>query len=128
MSLEGRIEVKLDMHSKHRLQFAVRQGASDGLMAVALAGLGYMQSRMGPGSPSAPGEFPGIVTGTLMGGLHVNSVSDTYKRLESSAEYSIYLEYGTRHMAARPFMRPTAKYMARQAPRIIGPIIARHLP
>jgi len=57
---------------------------------------------------SAPGEAPATDTGML-----VNSIS-TYSPLGAmntvvvgaTAEYAVYLEFGTSRMEARPFMRP----------------------
>ena len=59
---------------------------------------------------SAPGQFPKTDTGNL-----VNNISTQTKTqgttvigmIISSAEYSKHLEFGTRHMAARPFMQPS---------------------
>lgn len=57
---------------------------------------------------SAPGEAPASDTGTLVGRITTN-----YDRLPelvgvvgAHTDYAAYLEYGTKKMAARPFMRP----------------------
>ena len=97
------------------------------LGAVALDGLAYAQRNMGPGSPNPAGSFPGIDSGTLIDGLHVTPHGPLHQTLDSSADYSIYLEYGTTRMGARPFMRPTARYMSQQAPRIVATVIGRHI-
>lgn len=56
------------------------------------------------GSPSEPGAFPGIVTGTLSASLQVANVSWNNVTITASAEYAEYLEEGTSKMAARPFL------------------------
>lgn len=59
---------------------------------------------------SAPGEAPARRTGNLR--LHWNGTVESHKTgsgfevtavLESQEKYSVYLEYGTRRMAPRPF-------------------------
>lgn len=59
---------------------------------------------------SAPGEAPAIDTGNLTNSLQVKRLSATQQSAESAcftnAEYAAMLEYGTRRMAGRPFLRP----------------------
>jgi hypothetical protein len=57
--------------------------------------------------PSAPGEPPHKRTGYLQRNVRFKREPFT-KDLEivSEAEYSSYLEHGTKKMAARPFMHP----------------------
>lgn len=74
---------------------------------------------------SAPGEPPARRTGMLRmnwngtvesassgSGIHVSAV------LESQEKYSMYLENGTRHMAARPFQQEIADKAAPEIKRI----------
>ena len=54
-------------------------------------------------SPSAPGNPPGVRTGLLRASWSPFSGSDIFG-ISSGAHYAGYLEYGTRKMAARPFV------------------------
>ena len=55
---------------------------------------------------SAPGEAPASDTGNLVSKIIVNQISQDITSVESNADYSAYLEYGTSKMEARPFMLP----------------------
>lgn len=49
-----------------------------------------------------------VDTGHLVDNLKKNRVDANTAELQSNADYSGYVEYGTRHMAAQPFMGPAA--------------------
>lgn len=66
----------------------------------------HAKDDMSTTSPSAPGDPPGVDIGNLKAGIRVGEVTEDHAVLESTADYSAYLEMGTRRMAARPFMRP----------------------
>lgn len=55
---------------------------------------------------SAPGEAPAIDLGNLRGSIFAEMTSKTTAIVGVGAEYGIYLEYGTRKMAKRPYIRP----------------------
>lgn len=58
---------------------------------------------------SAPGEPPANLTGTLVGGfkMTINQTGNLITAsVTNSVRYAKFLEFGTRKMAARPFMRP----------------------
>ena len=55
---------------------------------------------------SAPGEAPASDTGNLVSKIIVKQISQDITSVESNANYSAYLEYGTSKMEARPFMLP----------------------
>ena len=55
---------------------------------------------------SAPGEAPAIDTGNLRGSISVAMTSPTSAMVSVGSEHGIYLEYGTRKMAKRPYIRP----------------------
>jgi HK97 gp10 family phage protein len=57
---------------------------------------------------SAPGEAPATDTGTLVGSISAVS-SGLSGKVGSRLQYSFWLEYGTRRMGARPFLRPTVE-------------------
>lgn len=58
-------------------------------------------------SPSAPGSPPGVRTGLLRGSWSPFSGANICG-ITSGAHYAGYLEYGTRKMAARPFVQRIA--------------------
>lgn len=67
---------------------------------------------------SAPGQPPMSDTGRLVNSIEFDKVGDLTATVGSKLAYALYLEYGTRRMAARPFFRPAVeqigpKYMAR---------------
>jgi len=55
---------------------------------------------------SAPGQAPASDTGNLVSKITVKQKSLNVVHVESNADYSAYLEYGTSKMEARPFMFP----------------------
>jgi HK97 gp10 family phage protein len=59
---------------------------------------------------SAPGETPAVLTGNLLNsiGSRLIEASDISARaaVGTNAEYAAALEYGTSHIAARPYLRP----------------------
>jgi len=57
--------------------------------------------------PSAPGEFPHKVTGTLRNSVGYMQVTPLHFRVGVGVLYGKWLEFGTKTMAARPFLRPT---------------------
>ena len=54
---------------------------------------------------SAPGQSPASDTGNLVSKIIVKNNKDTV-RVQSNANYSKFLEFGTSKMLARPFMFP----------------------
>jgi HK97 gp10 family phage protein len=75
-----------------------------------LAADGPTQPDPGKRPASAPGGPPDDPTGRLAASLGV--VADpaaAHVTVAASTPYAIFLEYGTRHMAARPFLRPAVE-------------------
>lgn len=71
----------------------------------------FMESMRGNVShwSSQPGDPPATDTGILIGGITHNVKKERGQwigRVFSGAKYSAWLEFGTKNMAARPFMRP----------------------
>lgn len=59
---------------------------------------------------SAAGEPPAADTGYLHNNIFIDIDSDGLgASVESRAEYSAYLEFGTANLAARPFMQPAVE-------------------
>lgn len=60
-------------------------------------------------SPSSPGQGPGVVTGRLRSSIAWRPGHDSispYVDVGTAVHYAPFLEFGTRKMAARPFLRP----------------------
>ena len=55
---------------------------------------------------SAPGQSPASDTGNLVSKIIVKQKSADVTNVESNANYSAFLEYGTSKMEPRPFMFP----------------------
>src|SRR5690625_2691059 len=58
---------------------------------------------------SAPGQPPNTDTGRLVNSLNVTRSGALAAEVLANVEYAAYLELGTRHMAARPFMTPAVE-------------------
>lgn len=67
----------------------------------------YRRGRTRFHQASAPGEPPKTDTGNLVS--HIIHAHPSFLRAEviSGAAYASFLEYGTKHMAARPYLAPT---------------------
>ncbi len=55
---------------------------------------------------SAPGQAPASDTGNLVSKIIVKQKTKNITNVESNADYSAFLEYGTSKMEPRPFMLP----------------------
>lgn len=105
---------------------------NDALGAIAFEGESYcrrsmQQTQKQEDGHSVPGAFPAIQDAALVNSVgHRPSKDLEYEvhsgnsetRTDAGVDYAIALEYGTKFMAARPFMQPTADYMASNAKRI----------
>lgn len=76
---------------------------------------------------SAPGEAPANDLGFLAANIRVDTPEKFTARLVSNAPYSIFLEYGTRNMAARPFIRPAGDAIKEKAPAVLNAFIEEAL-
>lgn len=47
-----------------------------------------------------------VDTGFMRASIHAEKVGTGHHRVVVGAEYAQYVEFGTRHMAAQPFLRP----------------------
>lgn len=57
-------------------------------------------------SPSAPGDPPGVDTGALRASMKIEKTGPLEYTISDGVEYGIHLEYGTEHIAPRPFITP----------------------
>lgn len=74
---------------------------------------------------SSPGEPPAIETGTLDKSIEAVRIAVDHWRTRTTVKYGFYLEYGTVKMAARPFVRPAAEVLRKEAPEIGVEVIRR---
>lgn len=80
---------------------------------------------------SAPGEAPAVATGRLLGDVQNIKMDEVSLSVTvgahkgTTATYGAYLEYGTKKMEARPWLRPAFKRNVRQAKRMIKDAASR---
>lgn len=55
-----------------------------------------------------------VDTGTLRASIQAKRINATTWEVYVGVDYGIYLEFGTRHMAARPYLRPAVAEVADQ--------------
>lgn len=92
------------------------------LDAAAIYVVNHVRNRFGPpGSPSAPWSPPNTQTGNLKANIGWDAVGNKLNRRvgtgignRKSVGYAMWLEFGTRRMLPRPFLRP-AVLACRQA-------------
>ncbi len=74
---------------------------------------------------SAPGEAPATDTGNLVNSIGSERVKPMLHRVNVYAEYAAHLEYGTTHMAARPFLQPSFEEQRDDFKRGVDRLIAK---
>lgn len=74
---------------------------------------------------SAPGEAPATDTGALAGSILAEPGENLTAVLVARMPYAVHLEFGTRSMAARPFMAPAATKALEQSDRIMKTYVDR---
>jgi len=86
----------------------VRNTAVESIVQGAKSGVTYRKyNPRRVHTASAAGEAPASDTGYLANNIFVNMDADGFgASVESRADYSSFLEFGTTKMAARPFMQP----------------------
>ncbi|GBF05847.1 hypothetical protein DAERI_060107 [Deinococcus aerius] len=62
---------------------------------------------------SAPGDPPAVDTGRLRQSMTALQIKRGHWRVGTNVEYAIYLEFGTRRIAPRPFFRPAVARLRR---------------
>lgn len=87
----------------------IRGIAVKGILAGNKSGRTYTRGGV-THTASAAGEYPASDTGFLASNIHISrSPSGLSGAVESRANYSEALEFGTSKMAARPFLQPSAE-------------------
>lgn len=74
-------------------------------------------------SPSAPGDPPGVDTGTLKNSITTQPVARGHWRVGDGVDYGYWLEYGTARMKPRPFMRPAAERIVKKLVDVFKAIV-----
>src|SRR5689334_22411662 len=85
---------------------------------TAEGGANYIVKHFSTHVPSSPGNPPAVRTGQLRDSITYGRVAALLWAVyagDSKAYYAPFLEYGTRKMAARPFMRPAAFWLEKHA-------------
>lgn len=110
-------QVILDTRKLDRIARRSGQAADEIVGELAFMFQADVNKNWSTSSPSAPGEPPGVDTGTLKNANYVERVQDKVWRWLDGTDYGIHLEFGTRNMAARPFVRPAIERIAQEAKR-----------
>lgn len=78
---------------------------------------------------SAPGEAPATDTGRLVSSIQADMVeAEREVQVSAGTEYAKPLEYGTRHMAPRPFLLPALEWIRDKASAVLSAAIKARLP
>jgi hypothetical protein len=76
---------------------------------------------------SAPGEAPANDLGFLAQSLRIQVTDRNTVNLSALAPYAVHLEYGTRNMAPRPFLRPAGEKAGRNSKEVFTAYIKAEL-
>ena len=75
--------------------------------------------------PSAPGQPPNADTGVLDRSVHVEQVGPLQANSVADAPYAAAQEFGSSTLPERPFMRPAAKKVRKQADKLAKDAVDR---
>lgn len=75
--------------------------------------------------PSKPGQAPNQDTGVLSNNIEAIQRTWDHVEVSSNAPYAADLEYGTKKMAERPYMRPARDETKKDVQRLINRAIDR---
>jgi hypothetical protein len=64
-------------------------------------------------SPSAPGDPPGVDTGALRASITWVAQGKFTRMIHDGMEYGTYMEFGTEHIAPRPWLGPAMERVRR---------------
>lgn len=74
---------------------------------------------------SLPGESPNADTGHLHTSIHVEKIGPLRANSVADAEYAAALEFGSSRVSERPFMRPAAKTIRKEADALAKAAVKR---
>ncbi|QDC37099.1 HK97-gp10 family putative phage morphogenesis protein [Sphingobium fuliginis] len=75
--------------------------------------------------PSSPGQPPNADTHGLDRSIHAEQTGPLVAQSVADAPYAADLEWGTQNMEERPFMRPAAKKIRKQADKLAKAAVDR---
>jgi HK97 gp10 family phage protein len=117
VALRQRLD-RLPEEAEAEIGDALNQAAQEMVAAV--------RDRLGRISPSSRGDPPADPQGELASSLSVTIGPGELKAtLAVAAHQAVFLEYGTRRMAARPFLRPAISVMQSSARDELRAALAR---
>lgn len=117
--VEGRLETALDVTARDIIDHcrkSMKETKSGMDVPAGKKRYGSSTGKRAKGSGtrrSAPGESPAVQTGRLWKSLAKDGPEGAYakaklwRRVGTKVPYGLWLELGTQHMAARPYLRPT---------------------
>ena len=110
------ISVVIDLNRFPELARTTPQEIGRRVTALAHLGRNYVVTQLhrGGASRSAPGQPPKTDTGALANSITVQNTGSFQREIAAGVEYAAFLEFGTRKMAARPFMTPMALWLETQ--------------
>lgn len=107
-AIRAKLPVLLEAHVEKTAR-AVQDEAKMS-MRTAKSGRIYKVSKTGKThQASAPGEAPAIDTGNLVNSMAIEKVSEAVYMVSAGTEYAQPLEFGSKRMAARPFLGPAVE-------------------
>jgi hypothetical protein len=116
-------KIVLDLKRLDRIELETPGRADQIVAKIAYDLQADAQDNMNTVSPSPEGEPPGVVTGFLKNSILGSRIKWLLWQVVVMAAYGLHLEYGTAHMAARPFFRPAINRMAARIPAYFKALI-----
>lgn len=106
------IRAKLPVLLEAHVEKTARSVQDEAKMSMRTAKSGRIYKRGKGGKThqaSAPGEAPAIDTGNLVNSMAIEKVSEAVYMVSAGTEYAQALEFGSKRMAARPFLGPAVE-------------------
>lgn len=117
------ITLKLDTKKLDQLDKDVPGRADQIVRKLAFDWVRIARDNMSSTSPSAPGEPPGVVTGTLKNSINAEPVKPGTWKLHDGTEYGAAQEFGTLTLPARPWFEPALREVADSAPEELKAVV-----
>lgn len=111
--------VRLNKQAMVRFMNATEPSCEQALEALAREGERMVKQSFGSGV-SRPGQSPGVDTGTLRNSINVSTPKRLTRSIGTGVDYAIYLEFGSRKMAARPYMVPMVLKLEKEVTSIFS--------
>ena len=106
------VKIEWDGQINHK----VKQGVKESLYKAAIDVQKNLINSVNNLSPSAPGQPPGVVTGTLKRSIQIylGKIESLKVGIGTRLKYAYFLEFGTKNMSPRPWFRYTFKQSKQQ--------------